>query len=1102
MSIERRALSGTAVGVLAFVLNAAQTFLLVPVLLGSWGAARYGTWLALQAMVALFAMLNAGHQGYVGNEITRLYFADRQALRVTLASAIWAAAGIGAIELLLALSLGPARLLPRALGLPGDAIAGEHLYLSLVLCVAGWVLVGAIGGVIVRLLPAAGHFSRSIAWGMVGGVVQTVAIAAAALSGCGILGTTITYQVVAILYSAVLFWDIRRLLPDLWPMHRGLDRKVAAGNFGRSLMLTGAGTITQLQQNGLNLLVTGGLGAAALPAFSTARTVASTFLQGSNILCAPLAPEMVRFHVNREHSKLTATFAANWLIGGAATQLAILAALPVLAPLYVFWTRHALPFDRGLFALLAFAIALRTFGSPLQTYLGSTNHLRALGTINTAQSITVLVTAGLGIHWLGLHAIGLGVLAGEVVGSCAVPIAFVAPQLPAPWRGRLFRHAALGAAPTLVTGAALLGYARHVPAPVLVSSALLALGPLTWAQWRTLPGEVKVRIRGLRARIPGLIRPAPVGSPSGDPADIAPAGDSEAATPLWLRCVRASVSRRAVTVVVTVSLLLACGALAVLVAVPRHARDVAVVEQVFEYLRTTPPTDDILRQLPPERLESAHARLAIIVGKAFQPVLMLTPALLGALALGFALLARAIRRGIAPLRLGGASPRARQVSIAVLAATTALAVLAHWPYARQSLHFDEDGASVVASSGWLAWANNVTGWQNHVAASLSIRLSTALFGLSELSVRLPAVLASSAGLGFLCGYLWRRVSPATAVVTAALVMVLPLWAEQTSLARGYGLSFAAGAVLTVGVMRLHDEQERPSSAAMACVLAGTLVGCLAHFFFLFLVLGVVVLAWTSGGLSRPMRVALSWWIALALALPGLSLLVGLPAIAMQMKDLQLPPLRAIVERFTLELSLHHAGWPGVALTALSAGTVIASVISLPATARRPLLVILATAVALPVLMKPVYLYPRFFLHVLPALASCAGWFIGARLLRGRPVPGALMLLGLLALCAWTGPSDRLPPVDLRAAAAVARSERALRGDHFAIDTFLVSAMRFYNHDAGRIANVSHPVPDDVDELLVAAAPDEEKSKIPAGFDVERRLPGREHDVLLLRRPGE
>jgi len=324
-----------------------------------------------------------------------------------------------------------------------------------------------------------------------------MAIAGSAIAGLGILGTTAVSQAAILVYCAALFWDLRNQFDWLWPMHSRPSPSLGARNFGRSLVLTGTSTLTQLQQNGLNLIVTGVLGAAALPALSTARTVASTFLQASNILSAPLAPEMVRFHVNREYEKLTATVAANWLLGGMLVQIGVLVALPILAPLYMVWTRHALPFDRTLFALLAFAITLRALGAPLLTYLGSVNDLRALSAINVTQATAVLAIAALGTRSLGLRAAGMAILGGELVGSLTLPIAFVLALLPGPSRTRLLRHAALAFASALVTGAALLLYACAAPLlPVVVLSILLVL-PLAWTQWRELPTEVRDRIRHL-----------------------------------------------------------------------------------------------------------------------------------------------------------------------------------------------------------------------------------------------------------------------------------------------------------------------------------------------------------------------------------------------------------------------------------------------------------------------------------------------------------------------------------------------------------------------------------------------------------------------------
>ena len=209
---------------------------------------------------------------------------------------------------------------------------------------------------------------------------------------------------------------------------------------------------------------------------------------------------MVRFHVKREYSKIRAVFAANWLIGGASIQLAIVLALPVLAPAYVLWTRHSLPFDRGLFALLAMAVAVRIFGSPLQTYLSSTNNLRAVSVVNAAQTAVVLTTAILGVHLFGVRGAGIAVLAGEVVASGALPLIFVSLELEPEWRKLVLRDAALAATPLAITSVALVGYARAAQLSIVCPIAALALLPLAWTQWRRLPEEVQQRLRRLVLR--------------------------------------------------------------------------------------------------------------------------------------------------------------------------------------------------------------------------------------------------------------------------------------------------------------------------------------------------------------------------------------------------------------------------------------------------------------------------------------------------------------------------------------------------------------------------------------------------------------------------
>lgn len=567
----------------------------------------------------------------------------------------------------------------------------------------------------------------------------------------------------------------------------------------------------------------------------------------------------------------------------------------------------------------------------------------------------------------------------------------------------------------------------------------------------------------------------------------------------WLSICRASVSRR--TVVISSALLgcVALGLIALIMLVPRELRDRRVFELAFEFMRSTPPTDELLRQLPPERLASVRERGQALVSRALQPALIAGACLSIALAFVYARLAQPLRRRFARMQVTrrATTPWDRRQAL-IFAGFSALALLAHWPYTAKSLRFDEDLAGLQASHGWFAWANNLVGWQCHVGALLSIRVSTALFGLNVFAVRLPALLASSLALAALCRYLWLRFSPWLACSTAGLIAIIPLWAEQTTLARGYGLAFAAACWVTLGVLRLHDEGEQPSTTTMASIGLGVCIGSLAHFFFVFFVAGVAWVLLTRRSWSADLRITLAWWMALSLILPALSLAFGTPGVVAQMVQIPHPGFVAIGERFAQELGFRHAGWLGNGFALAAAGLLLAAAGSVPRPARAAACTVLLFSFGVPLLMNPVYLYPRFFLHTLAVAAPCLAWLISVRWLGQRPSWNVAALVGMLALGLSTQPWNALPLVDLRLAAQLAQRWQREYGERFAVDTYLASGVRFYNGHSGRIVNTLHPLPADVDRILWAVTHDP-RLHIPEPFQVTQRFVGAEHDLLLITR---
>lgn len=93
---------------------------------------------------------------------------------------------------------------------------------------------------------------------------------------------------------------------------------------------------------------------------------------------------------------------------------------------------------------------------------------------------------------------------------------------------------------------------------------------------------------------------------------------------------------------------------------------------------------------------------------------------------------------------------------------------------------------------------------NHVAFSVLAWLVGSVFGSSEVLYRLGSTLPAIAAVALLSTWLWRRLTPWTAVAVAAVFLVSPMHFVQSRLARGYGLAFLAAALWVVASTRLSD----------------------------------------------------------------------------------------------------------------------------------------------------------------------------------------------------------------------------------------------------------------------------------------------------------
>jgi O-antigen/teichoic acid export membrane protein len=498
-SIHRRALRGGVVSAANFAVNMLLNVLQVWVLLRWWPRETYGLWLAVVAASTLLTTFDTGHLAYVGNKMTAEWMADREALRRTLGSAIRMALLTGGVQLAIAAWLCLSGAIYPVLSL--DPRTSGGFAVALLIYTAGWIAMGSLASIIVRLMPAGGYFVRATVWGIAIRLIQFASLVVAARSGWSLPWVTLFYYAVGAVVAIFFYRDIWKLFPDLTPWWSKGDLRTGLANLARSTVLTVAGILDGLTLQGVVLFVTSALGAAVVPLFTTLRTIANMAMQGTSFLLAPVMPDIVRFDVRGEPQKLAAVFQFFWFCSGLLFNVGMVALLFFVEPAYRIWTQGKLPFDRVLFAWLAAGVVLRSLGAPFTTLSSSLNWLRAQMILSAVRTgVTVLgVLALFPSH--GLAGIGAALAIAEAIGSVMAPGLFVRSEF-VRLRGHFpARDFAIAAASALVAVGALAAFAvARETAPWTSAGAIAVMAAIGAAQWRLLSPELRARVGSLARR--------------------------------------------------------------------------------------------------------------------------------------------------------------------------------------------------------------------------------------------------------------------------------------------------------------------------------------------------------------------------------------------------------------------------------------------------------------------------------------------------------------------------------------------------------------------------------------------------------------------------
>lgn len=427
--IEHRAARVSLATGLSTVMSVAFQLISVPVCLSYWGQETYGGWLALFSAFLLLRSLDAGYVAYVGNKLNQLYHQDIGALREHLSSAVTGIVLIGGLQLMLAVGALVSDRLATMLGIPGGETSGLSDRLGLLVLIASWVLTGSYIGIVHRLQIPAGLMYQAAWWSMVFQVSQFAAVMAAALLRLGMLQTSILFalsQLVIYVASAIY---LRQKLPAYYPWWQGGRASTGLKDLGHSMMLTASNLIQQGATNGVVLLVAALAGPAAVPVFTTIRTLTNLWTNVTNVLTTPLLPDVVRFHAKGEAYKLVAMNEAYWVLVGSVVNWGVLLSYPLLATLYGYWTGHALELDKTLLCLLLGSVVVTNAGALMSMHLNGINSLRIVLGASVVRGVLGLGGSALGYRQLGLAGFGLGILAGELVALLMTARFFVKYEL-------------------------------------------------------------------------------------------------------------------------------------------------------------------------------------------------------------------------------------------------------------------------------------------------------------------------------------------------------------------------------------------------------------------------------------------------------------------------------------------------------------------------------------------------------------------------------------------------------------------------------------------------------------------------------------------------
>jgi len=502
--IEHRAAKVSLVNGFSMVLSVGAQMISVPVCLHYWGKESYGSWLDLFSAFLLLRGLDGGFTLFVGNKLNYLYHQNTDALHRHLASAVFGIVIISVLQLLLVAATFAVDPLASILGMPVDH-SGLSAKLGLLILMISWVLTGSYLGIVHRLLIPAGLMYQAAWWAMEFQVCQFAAIMLSALLRLTVLQTSVLFALSQFASYVASALYVRHALPRFRPWLKGTNLSIGLRDLGHSVFLTTSNLVQQSATNGAVVLVSAFAGPAAVPVFTTVRTLTNLWTTVTTILTTPLLPDVVRLHATGEVHKVVSINRAYWVLVGSAVNMGAILSYPLIPFLYAHWTGKAMSLDNALLCFLLGSVVVANAGALMALHLNGINSLRIILAGSVLRAVFGLGGGALGFHRYGVASFGLGALIGELSATLLTAYHFTKHEV------------ASGAsnAPVTEFGPILLGTGSVImffvgagfgwwPVGWMWGFGIVAVTIASIWGWNTLELDLQQRLRRIPARLLGI----------------------------------------------------------------------------------------------------------------------------------------------------------------------------------------------------------------------------------------------------------------------------------------------------------------------------------------------------------------------------------------------------------------------------------------------------------------------------------------------------------------------------------------------------------------------------------------------------------------------